>query len=113
MTTLKFPEVVDFINYLKEKDIHRYGIVSICETTRGSEGVGIYSESFRLSSIDDTKKEVLQCDARYYRGISVTEEHNRKEANEPKEKMLKWLHEKITKWLGDYEMQMLHCQFSK
>lgn len=113
MTKLKFPEVEDFLKYLKDNGIHRYGIVSICETTRGSEGVGIYSESFMLSSIDDTKKEILQCEVRYYRGIYVTEEHCRKEAKEPKEKMLKWLHEKISEWLGDYEMQLLHCQFKE
>ena len=120
MTTLKFPELEGFIKYLMEKDIRRYGIVSICEVSPSSEGHGIYKESFRLTTVhypdaQSIAKEILQCDIPYYRSIFVTEKHNREEAKEPKEKALAAIMEKIKELTEPsmYDLQLLGCQFSE
>ena len=116
MIVLSFPDPEDFIEYLKEHDIHRFGIVSICEVVPSAlqEGdIGIYKEFFRLSSIDDNEKELLHCEILYYRSVFVTDEHNKKESKEPKEKMLKALNKKIKEWTEGYNLKLLHCQFGE
>jgi len=114
MTTLTFPNPEGFIKYLKEQRIHRYGIVAICEVSPSDQiGAAIYKERFRLSSIDDNKKELLICEVPYYRSIYVTEEYNQKEAKQAKEKMLAALEKSIKEWTEGYDLKLLECQFGE
>lgn len=118
MTTLTFPTLEDFIEYLIEHNIGRMGIVAIHHVEPAQPSGAFYTEKFRLSSIHylDAKsiaKELLICDVIYYRSLSVTIKHNAEQAREPKEKALKRIMEKIDEICkkAKYKMKILNCKF--
>jgi hypothetical protein len=113
MTVLNFSTVESFINYLKDQDIQRYGIVAYSRINMGEKGMGIYTEYFKLSSIDDTTKEILACEVPYYRSVFVTEAHCSKEARKPKKKMLKKIQKLIADLTEGYELKLLECEFKE
>lgn len=118
MTTLTFPNITDFLKYLKQQEIRRLGIVSISKTEPANKGMALYVEKFRLTAIRYYPKfiaeELLILDIPYYRSLFVTEKHNHEEAQKPKKKVL----DQIMKHIGEfqkkelnYKFEILNCQF--
>lgn len=118
MTTLTFPNLVDFIEYLKENEVRRVGLVTIHRTDPAQRGTAIYTASFRLTAIryldvQSVAKELLICDIPYYSSLFVTEKINREEAQKPKEDLLKKILKDIEEFTKafNYELKILNCKF--
>lgn len=114
MTVLTFANVKGFIEYIVKKKIHRYGIIAYSKIDMGDKGIGLYSEYFRITTIDDKKKEIVRLDLPYYTNTYVTRQHNEKEAKEPKEKSLKWILKKVKELKPKgYRLKLLECEFTE
>ena len=118
MTTLTFPNLVDFIEYLKENEVRRIGLVTIHRTDPAQRGTAIYTASFRLTAIryldvQSVAKELLICDIPYYSSLFVTMKHNREESQKPKKETLERIMKDIEEFTKafDYKLKILGCRF--
>jgi len=66
---LQFPELEDFIEYLKGKGIRLVGIVERVDRRATKAGVPMARYYFRLTAKDEERREVILCDITYYDGL--------------------------------------------
>jgi hypothetical protein len=97
---LKFPELENFVKYLKEHRIHCYGIVQRSLQTK--HHLRLF---FRLTAINPDK-EIIVCEVDIWKGLAVDfEKEEYRKRKEPK------LNEVLTAFKGDYQFTQLDAEF--
>jgi hypothetical protein len=68
---LQFPELKDFIAYLKSQNIDTVGIVERVNRRTLKSGIPIARYYFRLTAKDERHKEIVLCDITYYESADI------------------------------------------
>ena len=72
---LQFPELKDFIEYLKGKGIRTVGIVERVDRKATKAGAPMERYYFRLTAKDEESREIILCDITYYDGLEPFSSH--------------------------------------
>jgi hypothetical protein len=90
---LQFPELKDFIAYLKSQNLNTVGIVERVNRRTTKSGIPVARYYFRL-----TAKEIVLCDITYYDGgVPMDNEHVQKPRREVEEEIEKTFAEEAAK----------------
>jgi hypothetical protein len=84
---VQFPELKDFIAYLKTQNINTVGIVERVNRRTTKSGIPVARYYFRLTAKDERHKEIVLCDITYYDGgdLPMDNEHVQKPRKEVEE----------------------------
>jgi hypothetical protein len=95
----QFPELKDFISYLKAQNIDRVGIVERLERKTTKHGVPITRYFFRLTAKDKKQGEIVLCDITYYHDVEFErdKEKVKKAHDEVEEEIRKAFEEEAAK----------------
>jgi hypothetical protein len=98
-TYLQFPELKDFITYLKSQNINWVGIVERVNRRTTKSGIPIARYYFRLTAKDERHKEIVLCDITYYEGgdLPLDREQVQKPRKEVEEEIEKIFAEEAAK----------------
>lgn len=98
-TYLQFPELKDFIDYLKSQNIDVVGVVERLERKTTKHGVPITRYFFRLTAKDKRRKEIVLCDITYYHDVEFERDKEKvqKAHDEVKEEIEKAFAEEAAK----------------
>jgi hypothetical protein len=96
---LQFPELKDFIAYLKSQNLNTVGIVERVNRRTTKSGIPVTRYYFRLTAKDERHKEIVLCDITYYEGpdISIDYEQIQKPRKQVEEEIEKAFAEEAAK----------------
>jgi hypothetical protein len=96
---LQFPELKDFIAYLKSQNIDTVGIVERVNRRTTKSGIPVARYYFRLTAKDARHKEIVLCDITYYDGgdVPMGNEHVQKPRREIEDEIEKTFAEEAAK----------------
>lgn len=91
---LYFTDVKQFVEYLKQHNIHRYGLI---QRWLGRGNLSKYF--FRLTAKDDLNEDIIVCDVVYYEGIDLATQLEKGKIKQLRDETLKEITEAFKgKW---------------
>lgn len=105
-TYLRFPDLKAFVEYLKDRRIHQYGIVLMEKYTAGNKGITIAHSFIRLTAKDKAFENIAVCDITLAR--EIRELINYEKLNEKKNEELKRIEEAFK---GDSLFSSIDAEF--
>jgi hypothetical protein len=111
-TVLKFPNPIDFFDWLRKQYIHEYGSVIIEDKRTGqSSGIPFVTFSIRMTARDSVRNEIVQCELPFWNGILINPEVSKKEAEETEKKMKEYVEKVHKEAFKDYQIAVIPAEF--
>lgn len=90
-TILAFPELRDFLKHLKGRGINEFGKILRQHIKSGRDRTPVVTLIVRLSAKDEVRHEIIRCDLEIHNDIYTTAEILKKETEEVRQKIDKWI----------------------
>lgn len=90
---LRFRDLKEFVEYLKQREIYCYGLVIQPEITKTRDKIGVQwiTLSWRLSAKDSDEQEILVIDLLYHSDVYINIDHARKQSAAKEKEVLDFI----------------------